>query len=110
MIKVEQPGLGDETRSWKGKEEAAAWKPDIGPISFYFASVNRNKRRLTLDLKKLEALEVVKKLVKESDVVIENFVPGGADRLGIGYEALSKIKPEDSLCFYFWIWFWRSVC
>lgn len=94
VIKVEQPGLGDETRSWKGKEEARAWKSDIGPMSFYFASVNRNKRSVTLDLKKSEALEVVHKLVKESDVVIENFVPGGADRLGIGYAALSKINPK----------------
>lgn len=94
VIKVEQPGQGDETRSWKGKEEAAAWKPDIGPISFYFAAINRNKRSLTLDLKKPEALEVVTKLVKEVDVVIENFVPGGADRLGIGFAALSKINPR----------------
>ncbi|KAH0040621.1 formyl-coenzyme A transferase, partial [Aureobasidium melanogenum] len=94
VIKIEQPGIGDETRSWKGKEEATAWKPDIGPMSFYFASVNRNKRSMTLDLKKPEALDVVHKLVKESDVVIENFVPGGADKLGIGYAALSKINPR----------------
>ncbi|KAG9959180.1 formyl-coenzyme A transferase, partial [Aureobasidium melanogenum] len=94
VIKIEQPGLGDETRSWKGKEEATAWKPDVGPMSFYFASVNRNKRSVTLDLKKPEALKIVHKLVKESDVVIENFVPGGADRLGIGYAALSKINPR----------------
>ncbi|KAG9566920.1 formyl-coenzyme A transferase, partial [Aureobasidium melanogenum] len=94
VIKIEQPGIGDETRSWKGKEEATAWKPDIGPMSFYFASVNRNKRSMTLDLKKPEALDIVHKLVKESDVVIENFVPGGADKLGIGYAAMSKINPR----------------
>jgi succinate--hydroxymethylglutarate CoA-transferase len=94
VIKIEQPGIGDETRSWKGKEEATAWKPDIGPMSFYFASVNRNKRSVTLDLKKPEALDIVHKLVKESDVVIENFVPGGADKLGIGYAAMSNINPR----------------
>lgn len=94
VIKIEQLGIGDETRSWKGKEEATAWKPDIGPMSFYFASVNRNKRSMTLDLKKPEALDIVHKLVKESDVVVENFVPGGADKLGIGYAAMSKINPR----------------
>lgn len=94
VIKVEQPGLGDETRSWQGKGEASAWKDGVGPISFYFAAINRNKRSLTLDLKKPEALEVVRKLVKETDVVIENFVPGGADRLGVGYNALSEINPK----------------
>ena len=94
VIKVEQPGLGDETRSWQGKGEAAAWKADTGPISLYFAAINRNKRSLTLDLKKPEALEVVRELIKETDVVIENFVPGGADKLGIGYAPLSKINPR----------------
>lgn len=94
VIKIEQPVQGDETRSWLGKGEIEAWRPEAGPISFYFASINRNKRSLTLDLKKGKALEVVKKLVKQSDVVIENFVPGGADRLGIGYAALSEINPR----------------
>ncbi|KAK4539412.1 hypothetical protein LTR36_010975 [Oleoguttula mirabilis] len=94
VIKVEVPGQGDETRSWQGKGEAAAWKDGTGPISFYFAAINRNKRSLTLDLKKPEALEVVRQLVKESDVVVENFVPGGADRLGIGYAELSKLNPR----------------
>ncbi|KAK5122942.1 hypothetical protein LTR85_003507 [Meristemomyces frigidus] len=94
VIKVEQPGQGDETRSWQGKGEAAAWKDGSGPISFYFAAVNRNKRSLTLDLKRPKALEVVKQLVMESDVVVENFVPGGADRLGIGYAELSKLNPR----------------
>ncbi|KAK5724163.1 hypothetical protein LTR17_013544 [Elasticomyces elasticus] len=94
VIKVEQPKQGDETRSWHAKGEAAAWKPDTGPISFYFASVNRNKRSLTLDLKKPEALEIVRKLVKDIDVVIENFVPGGAEKLGVGYAELSKINPR----------------
>ncbi|KAK1086056.1 hypothetical protein LTR48_003955 [Friedmanniomyces endolithicus] len=94
VIKVEQPHQGDETRSWHAKGEASAWKPGTGPISFYFASVNRNKRSLTLDLKKPEALDVVRNLVKNTDVVIENFVPGGADKLGVGYAALSKTNPR----------------
>lgn len=93
VIKVESPHQGDETRSWQGKDEAADWNPSSGPISFYFASVNRNKRSITLDLKKPEALEIVYELAKSTDVVLENFVPGAADRLGVGYERLSGINP-----------------
>jgi succinate--hydroxymethylglutarate CoA-transferase len=93
VIKVESL-QGDETRSWQGAGEAADWKEDAGPISFYFASVNRNKRSISLDLKQPEALEVVYELVKTSDVVLENFVPGSADRLGIGYAKLSGINPR----------------
>ena len=94
VIKVEQPKQGDETRSWQAKGEAFSWKDGVGPISFYFAAINRNKRSLTLDLKNPEALKVVKELVKEADVVIENFVPGGADKLGVGYAELSTINPR----------------
>ncbi|RMY60235.1 hypothetical protein D0863_11666 [Hortaea werneckii] len=94
VVKVEQPGQGDETGSWQGKGESSAWKDDVGPMSFYFAAINRNKRSLTLDLKKPEALEIVKELVKETDIVIENFVPGGAEKLRVGYGELSKINPR----------------
>ena len=93
VIKVESL-QGDETRSWQGAGEAADWKDSSGPISFYFASINRNKRSITLDLKKPEALDVVYELVKTSDVVVENFVPGSAERLGIGYAKLSEINPR----------------
>ncbi|GAB7322091.1 hypothetical protein MBLNU13_g03124t1 [Cladosporium sp. NU13] len=93
IIKVESL-QGDETRSWQGAGEAADWKDSSGPISFYFASINRNKRSITLDLKKPEALDVVYELVKTADVVLENFVPGSADRLGIGYAQLSEINPR----------------
>ncbi|EMC99814.1 hypothetical protein BAUCODRAFT_21543 [Baudoinia panamericana UAMH 10762] len=94
VIKVEQAGAGDETRTWQGKGEAAHWKPEAGPTSFYFAAINRNKRSLTLDLKKPEALEIVKKLVANVDVVVENFVPGGAARLGVGYDDLKQLNPR----------------
>lgn len=96
VIKVEQPNGGDGTRTWKGKGEADMWKSDIGPMSFYFAAINRNKRSITLDLKRPEAKDVVYRLVEkgEVDVVMENFVPGAADRLGIGYSDLSKLNPR----------------
>jgi succinate---hydroxymethylglutarate CoA-transferase len=93
VIKVESL-QGDETRSWQGAGEAADWKDSSGPISFYFASINRNKRSITLDLKKPEALEIVYELAKTSDVVLENFVPGTAERLGIGYAKLSEVNPR----------------
>ena len=96
VIKVESL-QGDETRSWQGAGEATDWKDNSGPISFYFASINRNKRSITLDLKKPEALDIVYELAKTSDVVLENFVPGSADRLGIG------------LRFGLWIWRVRAI-
>ena len=96
VIKVEQPITGDGTRAWKGSGEAASWKPDLGPMSYFFASLNRNKRSITLDLKNAAAKKAVERLVEKGDVdvVIENFVPGTADRLGIGYEQLSKLNPR----------------
>ena len=93
VTKIEQPG-GEETRKWRGAGEDAFWKADSGPMSLYFAALNRSKRSVTLDLKKPAGVEVVKRLAKESDVLVENFVPGTADRLGIGYETLSKINPR----------------
>ena len=96
VIKVEEPGKGDGTRAWKGKGEAELWKPDIGPMSFFFAAINRNKKSITLDLKKAEAKDAVYRLIEKGgiDVVIENFIPGTADRLGIGYDHLSKLNPR----------------
>lgn len=64
----------------------------------FFQAVNGQKRSLTLDLQKPEALEIVRKLVRTADVVIENFRPGVMDRLGIGYEALSAINPKLIYC------------
>lgn len=88
VIKVEPPG-GDDTRSYV---------PDIGGVSAYFISVNRNKRSIVIDLKKEGALEVVDRLVRASDVVVENFRPGVAEKLGIGYERLSRINPRIVYC------------
>ena len=94
VVKIEQPGQGDETRSWQGKGEGDSWQDEAGPISLYFAAVNRNKRSLSLDLKKPKALEVVYELTRSCDVVLENFIPGGASKLGVGYEKLSQINPK----------------
>lgn len=92
VIKVEALG-GDEMRfgsldkAWMERGMAPAWM-----------AVNSNKRSLTLDLKKPKAIEIVKRLVKSADVVVENFRPGVMDNLGIGYAALSKINPKLIYC------------
>ncbi|KAK3055451.1 hypothetical protein LTR09_003371 [Extremus antarcticus] len=96
VIKVETPLTGDGTRAWQGKDEASCWKPGTGPMSFFFAAINRGKRSLVLDLKKPEGKEAVHRIVEQGgiDVVVENFIPGTAERLGIGYEALKGLNPR----------------
>jgi crotonobetainyl-CoA:carnitine CoA-transferase CaiB-like acyl-CoA transferase len=91
VIKVERPGVGDETRQW-GPPFAASGE------SAYFLCVNRNKRSITIDLKKAAGIEIVKALARKSDVVLENFSPGAMDDWGIGYEALRAINPRIVYC------------
>jgi crotonobetainyl-CoA:carnitine CoA-transferase CaiB-like acyl-CoA transferase len=85
VIKVERPGVGDDTRSWGPPYSATG--------ATYFESVNRNKESICLDLGNEADLEVARKLALRADVVVENFKPGGMDRLGLGYEALRKENP-----------------
>lgn len=85
VIKVERPGSGDWSRSWG---------PFIKDVSLPFATLNRNKRSVTIDLKQEEGKEVVRRLVKESDVLVHNFRQGVMEKLGFGYEALREINPS----------------
>lgn len=85
VIKIEQPGTGDDTRQWG--------PPFQGGEAAYFLSVNRNKRSLAVDLKTAEGLQIVQELARRADVVVENFRPGTAARLGLGYEDLSRENP-----------------
>jgi crotonobetainyl-CoA:carnitine CoA-transferase CaiB-like acyl-CoA transferase len=78
VIKIEQPGKGDDTRAWG--------PPFIDDISAYYLSINRNKRSLTLNLKSEAGKEILWKLIEGADVVVENFSPGTAARLGFGYD------------------------
>ena len=89
VIKVEQPGIGDYTRAFPpmGKQDSG-----------FFLVGNRNKRSITVDLKSGPGKEIVHRLAKECDVVVEGFRPGVADRLGVGYEALKKINPGIIYC------------
>jgi crotonobetainyl-CoA:carnitine CoA-transferase CaiB-like acyl-CoA transferase len=85
VIKVESPGLGEAMRVF------VFYNKQIAPL---FAILNRNKKSVTLDLRKPEGQEVLKELVKVSDVLIENFTPGIMDRWGIGYDVLKEINPR----------------
>ncbi|MBT2658447.1 CoA transferase [Bacillus sp. ISL-18] len=90
VIKVEQPGLGDETRKFT--------PPEINGESCYFMSLNKNKKGITLDLKTEEGQRIVKQLVAESDVLIENFRNGTMEKFGLGYDVLKEINPRLVYC------------
>ncbi|OAL34949.1 hypothetical protein AYO20_05664 [Fonsecaea nubica] len=94
VIKVEDVGKGDDTRYWKVSGEQSAWKDDSGPVSNYFAAVNRNKRSICLNLKDPRGRDIFLRLAKKADVVVDNFRPGALDRLGLGYDVLSAINPR----------------
>ena len=85
VIKVEQPGKGDDTRAFA--------PPYQGDQAAYFLSINRNKRSITLDMKSEAGKEVLWRLIERSDILVENFRPGAMDRLGFGYEAIRKRRP-----------------
>lgn len=97
VIKVERPGRGDDTRAWGPPFLKRADGTDTEDGGYYIAA-NRGKRSITLDLQTPEGQEIVKKLAAESDVVLENYKVGTLDRLGLGYEALSKINPRLIYC------------
>jgi crotonobetainyl-CoA:carnitine CoA-transferase CaiB-like acyl-CoA transferase len=91
VIKVERPGVGDETRSWGPPYD------DRGEAT-YFQSVNRNKHAIVLDLATEADLERARALALESDVLVENFRPGVMDRLGLGHEQLRVDRPALIYC------------
>ncbi|NNJ12519.1 CoA transferase [Chloroflexales bacterium ZM16-3] len=91
VIKVEQPGQGDETRSW-GPPFAADGQ------SAYFLCANRNKESLTLNLRHPEGRQVVRELAARADVLIENFKVGTMAALGLGYESLRELNPGLIYC------------
>lgn len=93
VIKVEEPKDGDQCRGIGADN-------DIGEQGMppFFLAMNANKRSLTLDLKHPKAAEVIARLVKDADVVVQNFRPGVIDRLGFGYEAMKAIKPNLIYC------------
>jgi len=84
IIKVERPVTGDDSRSFG---------PYVNGESGYFMSINRNKKSITLNLKSEEGKSLFKDLIKDFDVIIENFRPGTMDKLGLGYDTLKELNP-----------------
>ncbi len=96
VIKVEQPGAGDDTRSWgppfvqDGAEGAR--------FSAYFLGCNRNKRSITVDMAQPTGADLIRALARDSDVVLENFKVGALARYGLDYESLRAINPRQVYC------------
>jgi glutaryl-CoA transferase len=90
VIKVEQPGRGDDSRHWK--------PPDAGGEAAYYLSVNRNKRSITLNLRHPAGQDVLRRLASTADVLIHNFKRGGMDSMGLGYDALRELNPGLVYC------------
>lgn len=94
VIKVEQPEIGDETRQWRAAKESQKWKKEYPLMSLYYASINRNKRSITLNIKNPKAVKIIQKLASESDIFVHNFLPGKLEKIGLDYNTLQKINPK----------------
>jgi formyl-CoA transferase len=90
VIKVERPDGGDDTRTWG--------PPFAGGESAYYLCCNRNKKSITVDLKNSRGVELVKELVKVSDVLVENFTPGLMKGFGLDYQTLCELNPRLIYC------------
>lgn len=85
VIKVEKPGCGDATR---------AYGPFVNGKSTYFATLNRSKKYVSIDIKKPAGRDLILKLASKCDILLNNFRPGVMDRLGLGYEAVKAVNPR----------------
>jgi crotonobetainyl-CoA:carnitine CoA-transferase CaiB-like acyl-CoA transferase len=89
VIKIEDPGVGDESRTWPPHRD--------GEAAGYLVN-NRNKRGIAVDLKAKDGVEIVRRLVRHADVLIENFRTGTMEEFGLGYQALSELNPQLIYC------------
>lgn len=85
VIKIEMPGSGDFTRRYA---------PFFGDVSHYFLSINRGKKSVTLNLKSERGVAIARELARESDILVENFVPGTMEKLGLGYDVMKELNPR----------------
>ena len=97
VIKVERPGMGDETRGWGPPFVGKPYGPYPGE-SAYFIAANRNKRSVTVNIQSDEGKEIIRKLAGISDVLVENYRTGDLDRLGLGYSDLHRLYPKLIYC------------
>ncbi|KAI0288195.1 CAIB/BAIF family enzyme [Russula brevipes] len=99
VIKVEEVKHGDDTRSWNPpaaplSSDAPKASSHLPPESAYFLAVNRNKRSITVNFKKPKGLEILHQLVAKADVLVENFIPGKLDSMGLGYPDCNAINEK----------------
>ena len=97
VIKVEKPGLGDDTRAW-GPPYTLDTNGKATKESAYYLSANRNKRSLALDISNTKDVEVIKAIILQCDVFVENFKVGGLKKFGLDYASLKLIKPSLIYC------------
>tara|TARA_B100001059_G_scaffold233227_1_gene272837 strand:- start:1255 stop:2472 length:1218 start_codon:yes stop_codon:yes gene_type:complete len=97
VIKVEKPGLGDDTRAW-GPPYTLDTNGKATKESAYYLSANRNKRSLALDISKPKDVEIIKTIILQCDVFIENFKVGGLKKFGLDYASLKLINPSLIYC------------
>jgi crotonobetainyl-CoA:carnitine CoA-transferase CaiB-like acyl-CoA transferase len=90
VIKIEKPGTGDETRTWG--------PPFVKGLSYYFLSLNRGKKSVTLNLKNPEARKIVRRLVQDSDILVESFRPGTMSEFKLDYPHLRRINKALVYC------------
>lgn len=90
IIKVERPGLGDDTRAFG--------PPFCEDQSVYYMSINRNKRSICVDFNNKKGADIIKKLAAKSDVLIENFMPGKLAKMDLGYEQIRDVNPSIVYC------------
>lgn len=96
VVKVERPGTGDDTRTWGPPFVAAQDGGDLSAA--YFHACNRGKRSIAVDFETAEGQEIVKRLARHADVLIENFKVGGLKKYGLDYESLKAINPKLIYC------------
>jgi crotonobetainyl-CoA:carnitine CoA-transferase CaiB-like acyl-CoA transferase len=96
VIKIERPGVGDDTRSW-GPPFVSHTEGDAQDAAYFFCA-NRNKRSLTLDFTTEKGREILIKLIAQADVLIENYKVGGLKKYGLDYDSLSRINPRLIYC------------
>ena len=97
VVKIERPGQGDDTRKW-GPPYVQDKDGNDTDTSAYYLSSNRNKRSVTLDIASAEGQRLARELIRESDIVVENFKAGGLKKYGLAYDDVKEIAPHIIFC------------
>lgn len=98
IIKIEQPGKGDDTRGWGPPWHDGDMGEGVDQLSAYFLSANRGKQSVTIDMAQPEGQALIRQLAEQSDVLVENFKVGGLAKYGLNYESLKAINPRLIYC------------